>query len=276
MSQHDDQINIVRHFSDDPFVRIPRGTARDEALGWRALGMLTFMLSLSASWKFRLSHLSGRREGHGNGRHAVRTALGEMEAGGYLEIKRTRGPDGRINGVEWQIADRPIFARKAPCSDFPTVENPTSENPTLRKKESTREKNEAAARPAQPAPQHAAAPVSTSTPTPRRRRGDQNMLHGVVVWTDQDEAGVVALVNKHGVQEVEEVAARITPPPGALAPYLSAVVAAFQEREARAVRNAAAFTTVTDTAAAPPLLDTEAVRTKMARARAAVLGEVAL
>ena len=239
--------------------------------------MLAFMLSLPANWTFRLLHLSGRREGHGNGRHAVRAALGEMEAAGYLEIKRTRGSDGRINGVEWHIADRPIFTRTAPCSDFPTVENPTSESLTLRKKESTREKNEAAARPAQPATQHAAAAlVSTSAPTPRRRRGDQKILHGVVVWTDQDEAGVLVLVKKHGVQEVEEVAARLTPPLGTLAPYLSAIVAAFQEREARAARDAAVFTAAAATAAAPPRLDVEAVRTKMARARAAASGEVAL
>jgi len=136
---------------------------------------------------------------------------------------------------------------------------------------------EAAARAAPPPPQqHAAALVSTSTPTLRRRRGDQKILHGVVVWTDQDEAGVVALVKKHGVQEVEEVAARLRPPPGVLAPYLSAVVGVFQEREARAARDAAVFTAAAATAAAPPLLDAEIVRTRMARARAAALGEVAL
>lgn len=273
MSDFDDEISVIRHFSEDPFVRIPRATARDGAVGWRALGMLTFMLSLPANWTFRLLHLSGRREGHGNGRHAVRAALGEMEEAGYLEIIRTRGSDGRINGVEWHIADRPIFTRTAPCSDFPTVENLTSENQTLRKKESTREKNEAAARPAAPAPQHAAAAL-VSTSTPRRRRGDQNILHGVVVWTGQDEAGVLALVRKHGVKEVEEVAARLKPPAGALAPYLSAVVATLQEREARAARDAAAGAAAAATASAPPLLDAEAARVNLARVKAAMLGEV--
>jgi len=107
MKEIERPISIVRHQSDDPFVRLPRATAQDSALGWRPLGMLTYMLSLPSDWKFFLSELAGRRSGHGNGRAATTASLGELQLAGYLLIERVR-EGGRIVGTRWHVADRPI------------------------------------------------------------------------------------------------------------------------------------------------------------------------
>lgn len=68
MTHQDPEIRIEKNRSPDPFLRMPSETVKDPRLGWRALGILAYMLDLPDDWVFRLSHLSRRREGHGNGR----------------------------------------------------------------------------------------------------------------------------------------------------------------------------------------------------------------
>lgn len=63
----------------------------------------------------------------------------------------------------------------------------------------------------------------------RRRRGDETIQHGVEVWTPADAEGLQALIDRHGAELVEEVAGGLTPAAGHRAPYLSAVVEAFQK-----------------------------------------------
>jgi hypothetical protein len=40
----------------------------------------------------------------------------------------------------------------------------------------------------------------------RRRRGDEIELHGVEIWTPEDEQVVLKLVERHGAARVKEVA----------------------------------------------------------------------
>jgi biotin operon repressor len=91
----------------------------------------------------------------------------------------------------------------------------------------------------------------------RRRRGDETILHGVEVWTPADTEGLQALIDRHGAERVEEVAGGLTPAVGHRAPYLSAVVAAFQAL-ASAEAQAAAEVIRQARLAASPSIDPEA------------------
>lgn len=147
-------ITIVRHFSDDPYVRLPRDTAQDSHIGWRALGMLTYMLSLPPDWIFYLSHLAGRREGHGNGRAAATAALKELQELGYLKIERARLA-GRITGTVWHLSDLPIFQQNPggtsipPQVDFLNEENLKEEKQRLQIREGLQKKEKNNNRPRQ-------------------------------------------------------------------------------------------------------------------------------
>ena len=74
----------------------------------------------------------------------------------------------------------------------------------------------------------------------RKRKGDEEVHHGVEVWTKRDGEGLMKLVELHGVAKVEKVAATLQPAPGHRAPFLSMVVSALAEADARAARDARA------------------------------------
>ncbi len=76
---------------------------RDKNLSFRALGVLVEILSRPDNWQTRAETLAaGRKEG----RDAVRTALAELRAAGYLVQQKVRGPDGRIATISF-IYDTP-------------------------------------------------------------------------------------------------------------------------------------------------------------------------
>lgn len=92
----------------------------------------------------------------------------------------------------------------------------------------TESTKEAAARASARTAADAAASAQGKQDQGRRRRGDEAIRHGVEVWTSADAEGLQALIDRHGEERVEEVAGGLTPAAGHRAPYLSAVVAAFQ------------------------------------------------
>lgn len=73
-----------------------------------------------------------------------------------------------------------------------------------------------------------------------RRRGDETVQHGVEIWTPADAEGLQALVERYGAARVGEVANGLAPAAGHRAPYLSAVVTAFQKLEKAEAEAAAA------------------------------------
>lgn len=66
----------------------------------------------------------------------------------------------------------------------------------------------------------------------RCRRGNEEVRHGVEVWTDADRDGLQSLVEQHGATRVEQIAASLNPASGHRAPYVSALYSAFQVLEA--------------------------------------------
>lgn len=63
----------------------------------------------------------------------------------------------------------------------------------------------------------------------RRRRGDEIVLHGIEIWTQEDERIVLDYVDRYGATRVEEVAKGLPVASGHVAPYRSVLVEAFQK-----------------------------------------------
>lgn len=107
---------------------------RDKTLSLKAKGLLSQMLSLPEDWDYTLSGLSFiNRES----KDAIRSAVNELEAAGYIIRRQTTDASGKFAGNEYIIHESPVQppSLEKPLSENPTTgkpstEKPLSENPT--------------------------------------------------------------------------------------------------------------------------------------------------
>lgn len=78
------------------YTQLPNLWARDCRLGWRARGIILFLMSHQNGWRTSLEHLAN--EGP-DGLAAIRTAIKELEAAGYLKRESTQ------TSSNWIITD---------------------------------------------------------------------------------------------------------------------------------------------------------------------------
>ena len=95
---------------------------RDKALGLKAKGLLSVMLSLPEDWDYTIAGLAVIL---GEGKHVIRTAVQELEKAGYITRQQLAGEGGKFGGNQYIIREVP-----EPLSNFPATENPTTENPS--------------------------------------------------------------------------------------------------------------------------------------------------
>ena len=92
---------------------------RNKELSLKSKGLLSQMLSLPEDWDYTLAGLSLiNREKI----DAIREAVRELEAAGYIQRSRERDEKGRLRGTDYIIYEQP------PNLDLPTLENPTLDN----------------------------------------------------------------------------------------------------------------------------------------------------
>lgn len=105
---------------DNHYTVIANRTLRDNRLSYRARGILAVILSRPDNWTIRSDQLA--LEGK-EGRDAIRTALNELKACGYLHVEITRSSDGKIYS-EQVIYDQPTTKPQV----APETENQSLEN----------------------------------------------------------------------------------------------------------------------------------------------------
>jgi len=135
---------IVRRKVRTNFTMLDNALILDQRLSWKALGLLTYLLSLPPNFRLRLSHLSSLRP---TGRDATRAGLRELEKAGYLSISIERHVSGRFSATTWCVFDSPATPvleatpprTENPYPANPVPEKPLAENPTLT---STKKKQE--------------------------------------------------------------------------------------------------------------------------------------
>lgn len=96
---------------------------KNKDLSLRSKGLLSFMLSLPEDWDYSLKGLATLNK---EGIDAIRSAINELEAFGYIERSRVRNEKGQLGENEYIIHELPI-------SPEPKQTEPTLENPTLDK-----------------------------------------------------------------------------------------------------------------------------------------------
>ena len=106
----------------------------DERLSLRAVGLLNYMLRQPDDWNFTLEWLAGK---HKDGLCAIRSAMEELEAAGYVTRGQSR-QGGKFSKNEYIVRESPAFPPSCenritapPSCDFPITEKPITENRTL-------------------------------------------------------------------------------------------------------------------------------------------------
>lgn len=121
---------IVRVGSRRRFTVVDNFAVEDPRLSFQALGLLTFLLSKPDNWEVSYRHLARVRTGpRGEGEHAVRKTLDELEAHGYLVRRRQRSDAGTwawVSTVYEVPTDRPCGGNRG--MDEPGRENRGRDN----------------------------------------------------------------------------------------------------------------------------------------------------
>lgn len=114
--------------------------ARDTRLSLKARGLFLLMWSLPPDWRYTVSGLASVA---GCGRDAVKGALRELEAAGYLTREQSHAGNGTFGGTCWvlrQEADTSAPSAEDPLTDIPLTDipltaDPSTEDPTVQKKD---------------------------------------------------------------------------------------------------------------------------------------------
>lgn len=77
---------------------------RNEALSWKARGILAYLLSMPDDWQIYLNDLVKRAP---EGIDSLRSGIKELEALGYITKEQARDEKGKITGYEYVVHETP-------------------------------------------------------------------------------------------------------------------------------------------------------------------------
>lgn len=97
-------VRIIRAKRQKNFTVMANNVIYDGRLSYRALGLLTFLLSKPDGWETDSDRLS---EGRKEGRDAIRTAMSELKKAGYLKQIRTQDPTTGRWSTGAELTDAP-------------------------------------------------------------------------------------------------------------------------------------------------------------------------
>lgn len=136
MRNRNESNTIIRtNKRENPYVMIDKYGLNDERLSWKAKGLLAYLLSKPDDWQVYERDIIKRST---DGRDAVRTALRELEACGYLSRRQIRSESGSFGHMEYVVYERPFIEEntadgKSVHGSEPQTENPSTVNPITEK-----------------------------------------------------------------------------------------------------------------------------------------------
>ena len=122
----------TKHNKDNPYFMMNRTAVHDDNLSFKAVGILTYLLSKPDDWTVQEMDLAQR---HTDGTSAVRSGLQELRLAGYIKAMPKRDPLGKV--IEWEthVFEAPPLAPVDEAEgdeETHNVENPHSGKPTIR------------------------------------------------------------------------------------------------------------------------------------------------
>lgn len=96
----------------------------DPRLSLKAIGLLGYMLRLPDDWNYTLEWLAGK---HKDGLRAIRSAMEELEAAGYVTRGQSR-EGGRFSGNDYIVREIPEGTPSPSCQNSTTVDSPSCQN----------------------------------------------------------------------------------------------------------------------------------------------------
>lgn len=132
-------VKIIRAKRQKNFTVMANNVIYDSRLSYRALGLLTYLLSKPDGWETDSERLS---EGRKEGRDAIRTAMTELKKAGYLKQVRTQDPATGRWSTGAELTDQPedgfpvpgVTSTNTPSSQVgPTTGKPTVGYPAVGK-----------------------------------------------------------------------------------------------------------------------------------------------
>ena len=140
-------MGVIRVEHNENYTTMSNYHLRDNRLSLRAMGLMSRMLSLPEDWDYTVRGLAAICK---EGRDAVRKALQELEAAGYLIRVQGRSDGGNFAANDYELHEKPedrspLTEKPStvnPSTDLPTTDLPTTENPPEQNNESNKETKE--------------------------------------------------------------------------------------------------------------------------------------
>lgn len=114
---------VMRVEKNDNYTSMSNYHLRDRRLSLRAIGLLSKMLSLPPDWDYTVSGLAAICK---EGRDAVRGALQELEAAGYMIRQQSHTEAGTFGKNDYIVYEQPA----SPPPEQPLTENPSTAEPS--------------------------------------------------------------------------------------------------------------------------------------------------
>lgn len=135
---------VIRIKREEGYTVLPNALLRDRRLSLKTKGLFCMMLSFPGDWSYSVGGLVSVC---GAGRDAIRSALRDLEAAGYLEREKVHGERGRFSGTVYTLhtvsktpwTENPPTVEPgeadSPLTDYPATADPTADNPPLQNKD---------------------------------------------------------------------------------------------------------------------------------------------
>lgn len=127
-----DNMGVIRVEHTRDYTVMSNCHLRDDRLSLRAIGLMSKMLSNTDDYQYTVAGLAARcREG----RDAVRKALQELEAAGYLVREQGHSDGGKFGGNNYVLHEHPqtpANGESSPLTEKPSAVLPLTENPPQR------------------------------------------------------------------------------------------------------------------------------------------------
>ena len=121
-----DERTIIRIMKDrtNPYVILNKDFLNNEALSWKAKGLLAYILSKPDDWRLMIADLIKKGS---DGRESVYSGIRELIQAGYIIKDKERTKEGRFNRMAYTVYEKPESLETS--ADLPHTENPYTDCP---------------------------------------------------------------------------------------------------------------------------------------------------